>query len=332
MKEQLINDTCMLFAKAVPDIDLQTVRNILELSLAECEITKYSKAVTVYAGEPTEKILKAFVVSKKVAGASDRTVKHYGFVLRHVFDRIQKPIYDITTNDIRIYFAHRELEDKVSAVTRNNERNTLCSFFQWMTEEGLVDKNPMSRVPKIKEPKIQKKAFTPYELECLRANCKNEREAAVLEILISTGCRVSELCGIRLSDIDGDSVIVHGKGNKERTCYLTARAQVAIRDYKKTADFRRRHASGCEYLFARNGKPISPSGVQSITRRIGESAGIEDCHPHRFRRTCATLALERGMPIERVSYMLGHESLDTTKIYLDLNDEGMKAAHKKYVC
>lgn len=331
MKEQFINDTCMMFANAMPGIELDTVRNILELALSECEITRYSKAVTVYQGEPNEKILHAFLVAKRVAGSSDKTVKSYDHNINKFLNKIgNKRIDEVTANDVRIYFARRELEDGVSAVTRNNERSVLCSFFQWLTAEELIQKNPMMKVPKIKEPKVQKKAFTQMELERIRANCRTEKEAAVIETLISTGCRVSELCGIKVSDIDCEQVTVHGKGNKDRICYLTARAQLAIYEYMNTKQFKK---SGGVYLFVnRQGKPFTASGIQSMTRSIGERAQVDDCHPHRFRRTCATMALERGMPIERVSYMLGHESVETTQVYLDLTEQGMKDAHRKYVC
>ena len=224
-------------------------------------------------------------------------------------------------------------------MTRNNERSVLSSFYQWLTDEELIPKNPVRKVPKIKEPKVQKKAFSQMELEKIRTSCTNETETAVIEILISTGCRVSELCGIKPDDIDGDRVTVHGKGNKDRICYLTAKAQIAIEDYMQSEYYKKRHEFGSEYLFMRKRyqgdeflKPIGKSSIENMTKRIGKDAGVKNCHPHRFRRTCATMALERGMPIERVSHMLGHESIETTQIYLDLTEDGMKEAHRKYVC
>lgn len=339
MKEQIINDMCMMFGRAFTDIDLNTVRNIITLSLADYEITKQSKAVTVYEGDSNENMMKAFLVAKKVNGASDKTIKLYAFILGQFFRKTGKRFDECSANDIRIYFAKRELDDKVSAVTRNNERSVLSSFFQWLTDEELLDKNPMRKVPKIKERKVQKKAFSNMELEMIRANCKNETETAVIEILISTGCRVSELCGITPDDIEDDRVTVHGKGNKDRVCYLTAKAQLAIREYMQTDYYRKRKAHGSEYLFMRKRfegdeclKPVGTSTIENMTKRIGRNAGVKNCHPHRFRRTCATMALERGIPIERVSHMLGHESIETTQIYLDLTEEGMRDAHRKYVC
>lgn len=320
---QWINDTCMMFKNTLKDIDTGTVRNILTLALMDCEIIKYTKAVTVYKGEPNKQIIKAFIVAKKVAGASDRTANYYRFIIGQFFAKVGKQFDAINANDIRIYFAKRELEDGVSAVTRNNERRVLSSFYGWLFDEELIERNPMRRVSKIKTKKVQKKAFTPMDLEQIRAYCQNEKETAVIETLISTGCRVSELCGITLADIEDDAVTVHGKGDKDRTVYLTAKAQLAIKEYLNSKAYKKR----------RNKAKVFPTvhTVQEIVRRVGESAGIDKCHPHRFRRTCATNALEHGMPIEYVSRMLGHESLETTRIYLDLNDHDMQIAHRKYV-
>lgn len=339
MKEQLINNACLMFGRAFEGIDLNTVRNILTVTLADCEITKYTKAVQVYTGEPTARIIMAFGVAKRVNGASDKTVRYYTYILNQFFEKVGMRIDEVKANDIRLYFAKRELDDHVSAVTRNNERNVLCSFFQWLQDEELITVNPMRKIPKIKTRKEQRKAFSAMELEKIRANCRNETETAIIEVLISTGCRVSELCGIKLTDIEGERVTVHGKGNKDRTCYLTAKAQLAIEEYKQTEYFKKRYNLGSEYLFMRKRfegnefmKPAGTSSIENITKRIGKTAGVSNCHPHRFRRTCATMALERGMPIERVSHMLGHESIETTQVYLDLNEAGLMEAHRKYVC
>ena len=320
---QWINDTCMMFKNTLKDIDTGTVRNILTLALMDCEIIKYTKAVTVYKGEPNKQIIKAFIVAKKVAVASDRTANYYRFIIGQFFAKVGKQFDAINANDIRIYFAKRELEDGVSAVTRNNERRVLSSFYGWLFDEELIERNPMRKVSRIKTKKVQKKAFTPMDLEQIRAHCQNEKETAVIETLISTGCRVSELCGITLADIQDDAVTVHGKGDKDRTVYLTAKAQLSIKNYLNSKAYKNR----------RNKAKVFPTvhTVQEIVRRVGESAGIDKCHPHRFRRTCATNALEHGMPIEYVSRMLGHESLETTRIYLDLNDHDMQIAHRKYV-
>lgn len=337
-KEKFINDICMLFYKNLDGVDISKVRGILSLGLEHYSLQETSTDVALYEGDSNEKILKAFLVAKKVNGLSSRTIRAYKAYLLAIFGKIQKRVDEITANDLRIYFARRELEDKVSDVSRQNERRVLSSFFQWMQDEELITVNPIRRIPKIKTKKKKKEAFSDIEVEKIRHGAITEKNAAIIEILLSTGCRVSELCGIKLDELDGDNVIVHGKGNKDRTCYLTARAQIAIEEYKKTPYFRKRYELGSPYLFARERMdekslwlPMSSSSIESAVRKIGRANGVDNVHPHRFRRTCATMALKRGMPIEQVSKMLGHESVETTQIYLDLDEETLKNAHKKYV-
>lgn len=339
MKEQLINEICLTFGRVLPDVNPNTIRSVLTVALEHYTVTKNTTELTVYELDPNEKLLMAFLVSKKVNGATDKTINRYAFIIRQFFRKVEKNADQCNANDIRIYFAKREIDDKVSAVTRNGERSVLCSFFQWLNDEEIITRNPMRKIPKIKAKKEQKKAFDDMELEKIRNGCKSEKETAIIEILISTGCRVSELCGIKLEEIDGDTVIVHGKGNKDRTCYLTAKARLAIDEYIHTDYFQKRYKLGSPYLFARenlgSGEYMNQMGtasVENLTKRIGRDVGIDKCHPHRFRRTCATMALNRGMPIEQVSKMLGHESVETTQIYLDLNEETLKNACKKYVC
>ena len=337
-KEKFINDTCMLFYKNVEGVDISKARGILSLALEHYTLQEISTDVVLYEGESNEKMIKAFLVAKKVNGLSSRTIRAYKAYLLMIFGKIRKRVDEITANDLRIYFAKRELEDKVSDVSRQNERRVLSSFFQWMQDEELITNNPIRRIPKIKTKKKRKEAFSDMEVEKIRQGATTKKEAAIIEILLSTGCRVSELCGIRLDELDGDSVIVHGKGNKDRVCYLTARAQIAIEEYKQTSYFKKRYELGSPYLFARERMdeeslqlPMNVGTVESSVRKIGRKNGVENVHPHRFRRTCATMALKRGMPIEQVSKMLGHESVETTQIYLDLNEETLKTAHKKYV-
>ena len=338
MKEQFINDTCSLFSKHFAHSDMDTVRNILAMSLDGYRLEKENTDLVVYEGDQNEQMLKAFLVAKKVNGLADRTLQFYNTILISFFKAVGKRADEINANDIRLYFARRELNDRVSSVTRNNERRTLSTFYQWMNDEGFISNNPVRKIAQIKGKKEKKKAFSQMEIEKIRNGASNEKETAVIETLLSTGCRVSELCGIRVDEIQDDQVLVHGKGNKDRTCYLTAKAQLAINKWMKTQHFKKRHSLGSPYLFPRERMnenelllPMSTGGVESMVRDIGKRSGVEKCHPHRFRRTCATMALKRGMPIEQVSKMLGHESINTTQIYLDLDEESLKNAHKKYV-
>lgn len=247
--------------------------------------------------------------------------------------------------------AIRSQRDKVSKVTINNERRCLSSFFSWLQTEEILLKNPMAKVERVKVTREKKKAFSLMELEKIRAACRTARERAIVETLISTWCRVSELTGIRISDIHDGTCTVHGKGDKVRDVYLNARSVLALETYMKE------RSDGNPYLFpgavegyiqaSKGGRcaadwykdpglvsetaPLDKGSIESIVRRIGKISGVDHVHPHRFRRTGATMALRAGMPLIQVSKLLGHESIETTQIYLDISDAELEAAHEKYV-
>lgn len=303
-----------------------------------------------YAGDYNSDLLKRFLLAKAVAGRSKNTIRMYGNVIRNALIRIGKQADEITPDDIRYYIAMR-MRDGVTLTTINNELRPLSSFFEWMRESEIVSKNVIHRIDKIKEPKKDKKAFTDIEIEMLRANLRNSMEKAIFETLLSTGCRVSEAVSIRTADIKEDgSVLICGKGNKWRTVYMNAKAIVAIRDYlaerkdkspylfpRCSVSFQDKGASQIpqdwyripEYVDCE--KMRDKGGIEYAMRKLGRRSGVENCHPHRFRRTCATMALQRGMPLALVSKMLGHANLGTTQIYLDLDEEDLKQAHRKFV-
>lgn len=235
-------------------------------------------------------------------------------------------------------------------MSANNEILCLRTFFAWLNVEEIIPVNPMNKVDRIKADKVKKKAFTDLECEKIRASCRSAMETAIVEVLLSTGCRVSELCGIRIDDIRDGKCIVHGKGNKDRTVYFTAKAELAIQRFlAERSDVNpylfpggipletsKNHSAYCKPTWYQHPDLIGDNArdkgsVEDTVRNIGKRAGVENVHPHRFRRTSATLALRRGMPIELVSKMLGHEQLTTTQIYLDLSEDELEAAHRKYV-
>lgn len=342
MREQFINDTCVLFQRLDEGADLQKVRSILVMATNNYQMQKTTTEVAVYTGNENEKVLKAFLVAKKVNGCTFRTVNYYKLTIEQFFRKTGKNIFDINANDIRVYFAERELSDKVSAQTRDNERRNLSSFFTWLMDEEYISKNPMRKISKIKGQKQKKKAFSEMEIEKIRQAArqskKPEKYIAFIEIMLSTGCRVGEISGIKAEEVKDDLVVVHGKGQKDRNCYLNAKAKLAIKNWMATNEFKKHAEMGNQYLFARQRtdghhryRPIDIGSVESAIRELGKTAGVENTHPHRFRRTFATKALKRGMPIEQVSKALGHESIETTQIYLDLDENSLKEAHKKYV-
>lgn len=354
MREDLANKICIYIGSRRPDETLIETKSRLYMLLNEYEIMSRSTEITVLREDRNEELLKRFIIAKTVKGLTRRTIEYYGYAIKFFLDRVGKTIDDITADDIRMYMAIRLERDKVSKVTVGNELRCVSSMFTWLQEQEILLRNPMGKVEKLKKEKIKKTALTEMEIEMLRGACRGERETFIIELLLSTGCRLSEMCQILLSDIDGNTILVHGKGQKDRYVYLNARAMYA---YEKYMELRK---DTSPYLFPRripvidkrgkkgkkritstnwwqNADLVKPdehmvgSTLEGITRRIAKRAGVERANPHKFRRTCATMALRRGMPVEQVSKMLGHEDISTTQIYLDLNESDLRIAHEKYV-
>lgn len=322
----------------------------LEIILGDYDIGRKSTELSVLDETSDQALIRRFITAKIVKGLSERSLHYYTTTIHFFLERMHKSIKDITSDDIRLYIAMRLKKDGVTSTTAGNELRNLRTFYNWLYTEELIKTNPIAKVEAIKQKKIKKEAFTEYEIELIRNACRTNRETAIIEVLLSTGCRVNELVNIKREEVKGDSILVHGKGNKDRVVYLNAKAHIALERYmqersdeseyvfpKSTAsamsDIRIRTTKGKWYeepdLVAN--KPADISNAESVVRKIGKRAGVEKVHPHRFRRTCATLALRRGMPIEQVSKMLGHEQISTTQIYLDLSEKDLEQAHRKYV-
>lgn len=329
MKNELVNNILLMIKKEMQDIDISKIEMILNFCLNDYEITKKSYEVAVYnVTEKNEQAMRKFLMNKVVAGCSDKTIIAYKGVIGRALSDIGKPFDEIASDDIKYYIAYKRLHNMINDKSAQNIRRYLMSFFKWCESEEMITKNPMSKVPLIREEKKRKEAFTEIEIEKLRDVCENARDKALIEMLLSTGCRVAELSSIKKSDfVKNDCIIVHGKGKKDRKVFVNAKAQLALKKYLEERN------DNNEYLFIslRGAKKISPSGIEIAMRELGKKAGVQKVHPHRFRRTCATMALRRGMPLEQVSKMLGHENFETTKIYLDLSEEELEFAHKKYV-
>lgn len=348
-REALINDICAFLSSYTNDI--ADLKNMLYVVCNDYEITNRCTELAELHQDRNEYLLKRFLVAKTVKGCTQRTLKCYKDGVSFVLRNIGKTVDDITSDDIRYYLAIRQKRDHISKTTADNELRCLRSFYHYLVSEELITKDPTAKIDRIKCERRKKQAFTDIEVEKIRLAARGEREKAIIEVLLSTGCRVSELTNIKTDDIDGNRVVVHGKGEKDRTVYLNAKAEVAIENYMSLR-------KDCNpYLFAggifeearkkgkrkamhewwkypenvSNDMPLNPSTVESIMRNVAKRAGVERANPHKFRRTCATMALRRGMPIEQVSKMLGHEEISTTQIYLDLSESELEQAHRKYV-
>lgn len=348
MKDELVNSiVCMLDSMGV---DTEGIADKLYILMKGFEITPIETQLALRDDAMNEQLLKRFLAAKMVKGCSKQTIYQYNRQLRTILSKFGKPCTEITADDVRVYIALRLTQDGISKTSANNELLCMRTFFNWLTVEEIVKTNPMLKIDRIKVDKVKKKAFTDLECEKLRSHCRTALESAIVEVLLSTGCRVSELTGIKIADIEDGKCVVHGKGSKDRIVYFTAKAELAI---EKLLDERK---DNNPYLFPA-GRPLleildnpahcqptwyqhpeligegkrDKGAIEDVVRQIGKRAGVDNVHPHRFRRTSATLALRRGMPLELVSKMLGHEQLSTTQLYLDLSEDDLEAAHKKYV-
>ena len=332
--------------------DQFAVSNSIYIILDKYDVKKKSTEIVKYRADTNEMLIKKFLVSKKIKGCTDRTIKFYKEGLNSTFGRIKKNAVDVTIDDLRVWIAYR-LRDGVKKVTVSNEIRTMSSFFTWLYGEGIITKNPMVGIETVKQPKTRKNAFNDDDVVKMRNELKNTKEKCIFEMLLSTGCRVSELVGIKIMDINEDaSILVHGKGQKDRFVYLNATARFAVDQYVKDRNddsiwlfprmvslekFDKKGMPQRFYgewyknpEFVDNSDHADAGTIEYFVRKLGRKVGV-DAYPHKFRRTCATNALRNGMPIEMVSKMLGHEQLSTTQIYLDISDESLKYMHEKYV-
>ena len=323
-RESLTNDICGILISA--DVFDEEIKQRIVLAIDNYEIQRRTTEIVVADPNDNANLLKRFAVAKAVAGRSKKTINQYTWPLKKFIEITKKQLLDIVPDDFRAYLAHRMIVNRISPVTLNNERNNLSAFYDWAVSSDLINRNPVKATDPIKVPREQKQAFSEMELEKIRNACETLREKALVETLLSTACRVSELASIQTADIDGNRIMVVGKGNKRAQVYLNSKATYAINAYINS------RTDNSPYLFpSRAGKGITAQGVRFVLKSIGERAGVDNVHPHRFRRTAATMALRHGMPIEMVSRMLRHDKLQTTMIYLDLDERELQYQHQKYV-
>jgi len=320
----------------VDGFDSDTLR-IIEAAcytgLRDFEVTKLERSCTELSTDisPDVKAYQMYFVAKKVEGLSDKSLQLYRYTIDKFLDMAQKPLIAINANDVRFFLASRQ---GVSLTTLDNERRYLSSFFTWLHDEEYVPKNPMKKIKAIKQARIVRKPFSGKEIEELRDACNGKRERAIVEVLLSTGMRVGELHGVDRDDISGSEVVVTGKGKKQRVCYLNPTALKRLNDYlaERTDSLQPLILADLSSKWsAKYGFRLGIGRIEEIVREIGRRAGVASTHPHKFRRTAATTALQRGMPIEQVQKMLGHESIDTTLRYALTADETVKHAHSKYM-
>lgn len=302
-----------------------------QMKTLEQVLTKHLSGVITDETEQKEvELLPAFIAAKRVEGCSEKSLRYYESTIRNMLDAISKPEKQITTEDLRSYLDTYQRRGTVSKVTLDNVRRILSSFFSWLEDEDYIVKSPVRRIHKVKTGKTVKETYTDESLELMRDHCDNPRDLALIDLLASTGIRVGELVKLNRDDVDFENreCIVFGKGNKERKVYFDARTKIHLQKYlaNRTDDN--------EALFVSLIKPferLQISGVEIRLRKIGRELGIHKTHPHKFRRTLATMAIDKGMPIEQVQQLLGHQSIDTTLQYAMVNQANVKNSCKKFI-
>lgn len=303
----------------------EKVDRILTGLLQRYQITQKTTELIVYEEDTNILLMERYIASLRLEGKSEATLEQYKRAIEKLSESINKHFKDITTNDIRCHLARYQTLRKVCKSTLDNERRYLSAFFRWLTVEEYIEKNPMLRIKKVKSEKKIKKAFSDLELEKLRGACRTKREKALIEFFLSTGCRVSEVVGLDIDHVDFNKkeCVVFGKGGKERTVYLSERCQYYLEEYLAS-----RKKQGV--LFSgKKEERWSKAAIEKCLKNMGERAGVRNVHPHRFRRTFATNALNKGMQLQYVQRILGHTSMDTTLIYCVVDTENMKMEHRK---
>ena len=277
-----------------------------------------------------EEFLKMFLDAKRIEGCSERTIQYYKVTAEHMLSQTKKEIRKITTDEMRSYLSDYQKRNNCSNVTIDNIRRNISSFFTWLEEEDYILKSPMRRIHKIKTKTVVKSVITDEGIEQLRDHCTQIRDLAMIDLLYSTGIRVGELVNLNIGDIDFEEreCVVYGKGDKERRVYFDAKAKVHLTEYIESREDKN------PALFVTLDAPydrLKISGVEIRLRQLGRELGLERIHPHKFRRTMATRAIDKGMPIEQVQKILGHSQIDTTMQYAMVNQNNVKASHQKYM-
>ena len=274
--------------------------------------------------------LKMFLEAKQIEGCSERTIKYYRVTIEHLLKNVQNPIRKITTEMMREYLVEYQKINNCGKTTVDNIRRNISSFFSWLEEEDYILKSPMRRIHKIKTKKAVKNIITDEEIEKLRDNCRNLRDTAMIDLLYSTGIRVGELVKLNIEDINFSEreCVVFGKGDKERKVYFDAKSKIHLKNYIES------RTDNNPALFVTLNAPydrLKISGVEIRIRELGRLLNLEKIHPHKFRRTMATRAIDKGMPIEQVQKILGHSQIDTTMQYAIVNQNNVKASHRRYI-
>lgn len=327
MKEEIINDVMQGMLSHLDNRQLELLKRVLEEALEGKQI---QKGVNEEKVEENTGYVTKFISAKRIEGCSEKSLFYYENTINSMLTSINKNIKHIVTDDLRNYLTEYQKKNEISKVTVDNIRRILSSFFSWLEDEDYILKSPARRIHKVKATLCIKNTYTDEEIELMRDACQNDRDLAIIDMLSSTGMRVGEMVILKREDINFQEreCVVLGKGDKQRTVYFDARTKIHLQKYLNG----RNDENPALFISLRDKKkPLGIGGVENLIRSLGKNAGISKAHPHKFRRTLATGAIDKGMPIEQVQQLLGHKRIDTTLMYAMVKQSNVKASHRKYI-
>ena len=327
MKEIIKNEVLQSMIHLLRDDQYEKLKEVLDMVLVNYKIEEIKDELN---GEDNQHYVESFLSSKRLEGCSEKTLHYYESTIQIVLNTIQKHVKHITTDDLRKYLTDYQNVHKSSRVTIDNIRRILSSFFSWLEDEDYIVKSPVRRIHKVKSATTIKETYSDESLELMRDNCNSLRDLALIDILASTGMRVGELVLLNVDDINFNEreCVVFGKGDKERIVYFDARTKIHLQNYIDS------RSDENKALFVSMRKPynrLTIGAIETIVRNIGKQLEIPKAHPHKFRRTLATKAIDKGMPIEQLQKLLGHQKIDTTLQYAMVKQSNVKIAHKRYI-
>ena len=326
MKQNLMNEVIQGMLPFLNNAQMERLQEVLQHTLFNYKVVENNSNKEL----SEQNLVELFLAAKRIEGCSEKSLKYYESTILALLDELGKDVKHIVTDDIRTYLTEYQARKQSSKVTIDNIRRILSSFFSWLEDEDYILKSPVRRIHKVKTGTNIKETYTDEALELMRDNCTELRDLAIIDMLASTGMRVGEMVLLNREDINFNEreCVVFGKGDKERIVYFDARTKIHLLNYLNSRD------DNNPALFVSLQKPynrLQISGVEVRLRQYGKRLGLNKVHPHKFRRTLATMAIDKGMPIEQLQQLLGHRRIDTTLQYAMVKQSNVKIAHRKYI-
>lgn len=327
MKEEIVTEVMQQMLPYLDNVQLKQLKQVMEQTLFHYEV---KRAEAKSEEDDSKELIAMFIAAKRIEGCSEKTLKYYQTTIDAMVSSLGKNVRHILTEDLRTYLTEYQSKNNSGRVTIDNIRRILSSFFSWLEDEDYIMKSPVRRIHKVKTASSIKETYSDEELEKMRDNCEEARDLAMIDMLASTGMRVGEMVLLNRDDVDFSEreCVVFGKGDKERIVYFDARTKIHLQEYLDS------RTDENPALFVTLRAPydrIQIGGIERRLREIGKKLNISKVHPHKFRRTLATMAIDKGMPIEQLQRLLGHQRIDTTLQYAMVKQSNVKNAHRRFI-